>query len=262
MIGADGGEVAVQRYVEVGGVRTWYDERGTGDPVVLLHGAIVDSRCFDGNLDALAGSFRLYLPERRGHGHTADPGGPLSPQLMAADTIEFLRTVLGGPAALVGYSAGAVVALLAALARPDLVSRLVLISGAFHQDGVLLPPASPADIPQVIYDQHAEVSPHGPGHLTSVIERIVAAAEAGDLALSAAELRAVGCRTLVLTGDDDAVSLEHTLELYRGLPDAELAVVPGATHTLLIEKPQLCTGLVAAFLGGPPVATHMPIRRA
>jgi pimeloyl-ACP methyl ester carboxylesterase len=259
---ADGGEVAVQGYVEVDGVRTWYEERGTGEPVVLLHGAIVDSRCFAGNLDALAGSFRLYLPERRGHGHTPDPGGPLSPQVMAADTIAFLQTVVGGPATLVGYSAGAVVALLTALARPDLVSRLVLISGAFHQSGWLLPPASPADIPQIIYDQHAEVSPDGPGHLTSVIERIAASAEAGDLALTAAELTAVACRTLVLVGDDDAVSLEHTLELYRGLPDAELAVVPGATHTLLIEKPQLSTGLVATFLGGPPAPTHMPIRRA
>ncbi|MET7424012.1 hypothetical protein [Dactylosporangium sp. NPDC005555] len=58
------------------------------------------------------------------------------------------------------------------------------------------------------------------------------------------------------------MSLEHTLELYRGLPAADLAVVPGATRTLLIEKPGLCTGLVAAFLGGPPVPTHMPIRRA
>jgi hypothetical protein len=38
--------------------------------------------------------------------------------------------------------------------------------------------------------------------------------------------------------------------------------VPGATHTLLIEKPRLCTDLVSAFLAGPPVPTHMPIRRA
>ncbi|MGI5241906.1 alpha/beta fold hydrolase [Dactylosporangium sp. CA-139066] len=252
----------MQRYAEINGLRTWYDERGAGEPVVLLHGAIVDSRCFAGNLDALAGSFRLYQPERRGHGHTPDPGGPLSPQVMAADTVAFLEHVVGEPAALVGYSAGAVVALLAALARPDLVSRLVLISGAFHQDGGLLPPASPADIPQVIYDQHAEVSPEGPGHLASVIERIAASAAAGDLALSAAELKAVGCRTLVLVGDDDAVSLEHTLELYRGLPDAELAVVPNASHTLLIEKPRLCADLVATFLGGPAAPTHMPIRRA
>ncbi|WP_327010457.1 alpha/beta hydrolase [Dactylosporangium sp. NBC_01737] len=252
----------MQRYVDVNGVHTWYDERGAGDAVVLLHGAIVDSRCFAGNLDALAGSFRLYLPERRGHGHTHDPGGPLSPQVMAADTVAFLQAVVGGPAALVGYSAGAVVALLTALARPDLVSRLVLISGAFHQAGWLLPPAAPADIPQVIHDQHAEVSPDGPGHLAGVVERIAASARAGDLALTAASLRAVGCRTLVLVGDDDAVSLEHTLQLYRGLPDAELAVVPRATHTLLAEHPRRCTDLVATFLSEPPAPTHMPIRRA
>lgn len=252
----------MQRYVSVNGIRTWYDERGAGEPVVLLHGAIVDSRCFAGNLDALAGSFRLFMPERRGHGHTPDPGGPLSPQHMATDTAAFLETVVGAPAPLVGYSAGAVVALLTALARPDLVSRLVLISGAFHQDGWLLPPAAPADIPQVIHDQHAEVSPDGPGHLTSVIERIAASAEAGDLALTAAALRTVACRTLVLVGDDDAVSLEHTISLFRALPDAELAVVPGASHTLLIEKPELCTTLVATFLSGPAVPTHMPIRRA
>ncbi|MEV4139609.1 alpha/beta hydrolase [Dactylosporangium sp. NPDC049742] len=252
----------VRRYADGDGMRMWHDERGSGEPVVLLHGAIVDSRCFAGNLDALAGSFRLYLPERRGHGHTADPGGSLSPQVMAADMIAFLETVVGGAAALVGYSAGGVVALLTALARPDLVSRLVLISTAFHQDGWVLPPASPADIPQIIYDQHAGVSPDGPGRLASVIARIAESAEAGDLALTAADLGAVGCRTLVLVGDDDAVSLEHTLELYRGLPGAELAVVPHASHTLLIERPQLCTGLVAAFLGGPPAPTHMPIRRA
>jgi pimeloyl-ACP methyl ester carboxylesterase len=174
---------------------------------------------------------------------------------MAEDTVAFLQAVPDTPVALVGYSAGAVVALLTALARPDLVSRLVLISGAFHQDGVLLPPASPADIPQVIHDQHAEVCPSGPGHLTSVIERI-------DLALTAVSLPAIGCRTLVMAGDDDAVSLEHTLQLYRALPDAELAVVPGTTHTLLIEKPRLCTDLVATFLSGPPAPTHMPIRRA
>jgi pimeloyl-ACP methyl ester carboxylesterase len=242
-------------------MQTWHAEHGAGPPVVLLHGAIVDSRSFTDNLCALSGAFRLYLPERRGHGHTPDPGGPLTPQVMAGDTVAFLSTVVGGPAALVGQSAGAVVALLTALARPDLVTRLVLISGAFHQDGWLLPPATPADIPQIIYDQHASVAPAG-SSLASVIDRIAASAHAGDLALAPADLRAVTCPTLVMVGDDDAVSLEHTLALYRALPSAELAVVPGTSHTLLIEKPDLCTDLVKAFLSDPPTPTHMPIRRA
>ena len=98
-------------YVELNGVRTWYHEHGDGDPVVLLHGGLTDSRDFDGNLSALSSRFRVYAPERRGHGHTPDVEGPLSIEAMAGDTIAFLERVVGCPARLVGYSAGAIVAL-------------------------------------------------------------------------------------------------------------------------------------------------------
>lgn len=57
-------------HVELNGVNTWYDQRGDGPPVVLLHGGLTDSRDFAGNLDALAPAFTVYMPERRGHGHT------------------------------------------------------------------------------------------------------------------------------------------------------------------------------------------------
>ena len=69
-------------------------------------------------------------------------------------------------------------------------------------------------------------------------------------------------RTLVVCGDDDGVALEHTLALYRGIPDAELAVVPGTSHVLLVEKPEVLTRLVIDFLTTEPVATIAPIRRA
>ena len=89
----------------------WYDERGEGDPLVLLHGGLTDCRDFTGNLDTLASRFRLLLPERRGHGHTADVAGPITLAVMAQDTIAFLDKLVGEPVRLVGYSAGAAVAL-------------------------------------------------------------------------------------------------------------------------------------------------------
>jgi pimeloyl-ACP methyl ester carboxylesterase len=79
--------------------------------------------------------------------------------------------------------------------------------------------------------------------------------------LDVAELRGVQARTLVVSGDDDVVRLEHTLELYRGIPDAELAVVPGTSHVLILEKPDLVARLVLGFLTTDPVATRIPIRR-
>ena len=82
------------QYIDLNGVHMWYDDRGQGDPLVLLHGGLTDSRDFVGNLDALTGQFRVYLPERRGHGHTADVEGPLTLELMAQDTVAFLETLV------------------------------------------------------------------------------------------------------------------------------------------------------------------------
>ena len=65
-------------YVDVNGIRMWYDERGGGHPLVLLHGGLTDSRDFSANLGLLASGFRLLMPERRGHGHTADVAGPIT----------------------------------------------------------------------------------------------------------------------------------------------------------------------------------------
>ncbi|GAA4529971.1 alpha/beta fold hydrolase [Nonomuraea ferruginea] len=248
-------------YVAVNGVRTWYDERGEGEPLVLLHGGFSDSRDFHGNLGALAGRFRVLLPERRGHGHTADVPGPITVELMAQDTIAFLDEVVGGPVRLVGYSAGATVALWVAVRRPDLVDRLVLISGAFDMEGMIVRPSGEGPLPPPLVEAYAEVSPDGADHLPVVVAKIVRAV-AEDRGLKPADLGAVTCPALVMAADDDIVTLEHTVELYRSLPDGYLTVVPGTSHTLLQEKPDWCTRVVEDFLTTGPQPTWMPLRRS
>ena len=80
--------------------------------------------------------------------------------------------------------------------------------------------------------------------------------------LTAKDLATIPCRTLVMLGDDDEVRLEHGVTLYRALPDAELAVMPGTSHGLLVEKPDLCNTMLVDFLINDPIATFAPIRRA
>ena len=75
------------------------------------------------------------MPERRGHGHTPDVPGPFAADTLADDTAAFIEKMTNGPVRLAGYSAGAVVALRTAVRRPELVERLVLISGAFDPPG-------------------------------------------------------------------------------------------------------------------------------
>lgn len=246
---------------ELPGVSMWYDERGQGDPCVLLHpgGAGIDSRALDPTLDGLARVFHCYTPEQRAHGRTPDTEGPLSYELMAADTIAFIERVVGGPVYLMGCSDGAVVALQVARRRPGLVRRLVFATGVFHHDGwekgVL-----DGEPPEFLRRSYGELSPDGIGHYDVVVAKL-AAMHASEPALSASDLRQIAVRTLIMVADDDEVRFEHAIAMCRAMPDAELAVVPGTSHGLLVEKPGLCNLIMTEFLTKDPVQTFAPIRR-
>jgi pimeloyl-ACP methyl ester carboxylesterase len=81
--------------------------------------------------------------------------------------------------------------------------------------------------------------------------------------LTVEDLAGVQTPTLVLVGDDEPIEMGHTVSLYESLPDSQLAVVPGASHLLLLEKPPLCNELMLAFLAETaPPATIFPVRRA
>jgi pimeloyl-ACP methyl ester carboxylesterase len=248
--------------VELPAVRTWFEERGDGEPCVLLHpgGAGVDARALTATTDALSQVFHAYTPERRAHGRTPDVDGPLSYEAMAQDTIAFIETVIGTPVYLLGYSDGAVVALAVALRRPDLVRRLVLVAGVFHRDG-WAEGVLGGEPPDFLKESYAELSPDGPGHYDAVVAKL-AAMHGHEPRYTPGELGAIACRTLVMAADDDEVRLEHGVEMYRSLADAELAVVPGTSHGLLAEKPGLCHLLITEFLTQDPVPTFAPIRRA
>jgi acetamidase/formamidase len=160
--------------VELGGVRTWYGEQGAGDPLVLLHPGLVDARAFGSNLAVWSARFHTFTPERRGHGHTPDVEGPLTFEQMAQDTVAFIATVVGRPTRLLGVSDGAIVALLTAVRRPDLVTRLVLIAGPAHHDGWLPEAIDPAnEAPEFMHAAYGEVSPDGIDHYRVVLQKMV-----------------------------------------------------------------------------------------
>jgi len=81
--------------------------------------------------------------------------------------------------------------------------------------------------------------------------------------LTVSDLTSVSTPTLVLAGDDDMVRLEHTAALYQALPAGQLAIVPGASHAVPVERPALVAELILGFLRGPvPPQTALPVRRA
>jgi pimeloyl-ACP methyl ester carboxylesterase len=254
-------------YVDIAGLKTWYDTEGEGDPLVLLHGGLVTNETWAAQMPAFAESFRVLAPERRAHGHTPDVEGPLNYRDMAADTIGFLETVVKEPAHVVGWSDGGIIGLMVAAERPDLVRKLVAI-GAIATHGADVPGADgflelEADDPSLAMFRglYAANSPDGPDHFAVVFAKFAEMARTQP-DITDEELARITAPTLVLASDDDIMLLEHTIYIYRAIASSELAIIPGTSHVLVMEKPDLVNRVVLDFLRNDPVATMMPFRRA
>lgn len=252
-------------YVEIDGHPTWVDDRGgPGTPLLLLHGGLSNSDELLNSIGAgLAERFRVVAFDRRGHGFTADTDADFHYAEMATETVRVLEQVVGGPAHLVGWSDGGIVALLVALSRPDLVHKLVVIGANYHFDGVMPVEMDPeSSLSQALGKAYIERSPDGAEHLEVAFSKSFKMFSA-EPTLTTADIAQVAGPVLVVVGDDDFVTLPHTVSLYEALPQGQLAVVPGASHALPVEQPDVLTGLILNFLAAvEPPRTLIPIRRA
>lgn len=252
-------------YIEAGGLRTYYEVHGDGEPVVLLHGGLATVDTWGAQVEALSRHYRVYTPERRGHGRTADVPGPISYAAMAADTVAWLEAMSVPKASLIGWSDGGVVAALVAITRPDLVHKLVIIGQYLSRDGEW--PSSRAELDESAADPetlsmfqqlHAPLSPDGPDHFPVVYEKVMRMwRDEPEIPLS--DIAAIAAPTLIMQGDGDWVRVEHSALLSRTIPDAQLAVVPGTSHVLPMEKPGLVNTLLSDFLADEQVARMFPV---
>lgn len=237
-------------YVDAG-IRTWFEVRGEGEPVVVLHPGGFDSRAMADPAAELAKDYTVFLPDRRGHGRTPDVEGETSFELMGADTAAFLEKVVGGPAHVVGHSDGAVVGLLTAFQRPDLVRSLVFASGVWHHSGWLPGVLDPdPDVREFMRSWHDEVSPDDPAHFPEFADKLDRMHHVSP-SLTIEDLRTIAVPTLVMAGDADEMPPSHLAEMYEAIPTSRLAIVPDAGHAVLLDQPELCMLMIRDFLASP-----------
>jgi pimeloyl-ACP methyl ester carboxylesterase len=251
--------------VMLNGNPTWAQIAQKSAPtVVLLHGGMSSSASMLRSIGpGLAKNYRVAAFDRRGHGRTADTAEPFHFDTMADEAIAFLE-YLGRRAHLVGPSDGANVALLVAMRRPELVRRVVLAGANYHFAGLRpmedFPLAGPA------FDEWAEsyakISPDGVDHARAVVEKTIKLLRT-EPTLTTSDLARIDVPVLVLASDDEPIELAHTCSLYESIPGAELAIIPGTSHSMFKERTKTSVGIIHHFFQSswPPV-TEAPSRRA
>ena len=249
------------QYMEILGHKTWVSVSDNDrEPLLLLHGGRTSTTTMlpVGNL--LDPKYRVSAFDRRGHGRTADSPEPFHYHTMADETIAVLEAI-GGPSHIVGWSDGGNIGLIVAMRRPDLVKRLVVIGSNFHHDGFSGGSVTD-DVRKTLFADYVDCSPDGPDHWGVVGEK-TGTMWGSEPTLEIADLSTISVPVLVLVGDDDMIKLSHTVALYENIAGAQLAVVPGASHAVVLEYPEKVAKIVDDFLTQQlPVVTMMHTRRA
>lgn len=239
-----------------------YEWEDNGEAVVLLHGGLSQTSHWDYVLvPDLEPDFHLFAYDRTGHGYTADQSESFHFKYQVKEAIAYLEDVVKEPAHLIGASDGGVIAISIAIARPELVKSLVLVGANYHYSGAVIhmPFVEPGDEDKAEY---AATSPDAPHTQSEKIKKMLKIWES-EPDIPVADLAKIQCPTLIIAGDDDVISHEHTISMYRAIELSQLAIMPGTSHIAPKEKPALFSALVQQFLTdlNYPV-TKMPIRRA
>ena len=252
------------------GIEIAYEERGSGEPLVLLHGWTGFRQDFEPHFDALSATHRLLVPDMRGHGestHTGDPAD-YTFEALVGDLIAFMDAVAGAPCHLLGHSMGGMVALRAALAEPDALRSLILMDTN---------PAPLAHVNLEALEMAGKVArEQGMEALATILRNLESASPARTAAVRAHEAAAgeaywawraariraidpaaydtfvhamihqtsqidrlpeIAVPTLVMVGSQDVEFLQPSGILAAGIPDAWLLQIPGAAHQPQLEAP-------------------------
>lgn len=252
------------KYLDVLGYPLWsFEWANNGEVVLLLHGGLSDTDSFAEVMIApLENSFHLFAYDRAGHGRSADQPGSFYFDFQRDEAIAFISEVITEPVHLIGYSDGANIALMVAIARPELVKSIVSIAANYNADGIVeLPVFDPAGISDEYRAEYAELSPDAPETLDLKIAKMHEIWKV-EPNIDITDIAQINVPVLVMAGDDDVVKHSHSIELYEALPLGQLGIVPGTSHGLVKEKPAIVTALIQGFLSDQsyPV-TRQPIRR-
>ncbi|HUV24553.1 MAG TPA: alpha/beta hydrolase [Methanomassiliicoccales archaeon] len=245
-------------FAGINGANIYYEEHGEGEPLILLHGAWSSVESFLNQAGEFCAHYRIIIPERRGHGRSADTPGPYSYAQGAEDMLSLIHELGIERAHLLGWSAGAIIGLMMAMKNPGLFSSFIPISGTFHRNGYherflrWFESSTPKSLGKVMVEIYRRNSPDGADHFPEFFEKIKAQA-ATHPDYTKEDLRRLRVPTLIIAADRDIIKLDHFVDYFNNVPEGELSIVPGTTHMLPVEKPELLNMQVHEFIQGNPI---------
>lgn len=216
-------------------------ERGAGTPLVLLHGNGEDHGYFIHQIEYFSRSHRVLALDTRGHGASPRGTAPFTIRQFAVDLAAFFSELELEPAAVLGFSDGANIALQFTLDHPELVRALILNGGNLDPRGVKRGTQLPIEAGYRIarlFSKRSEEARRRAELLGLMVN---------EPNLAPADLAGIRVPTLVVAGTRDMIRESHTRTISASIPAAQLRILPG-NHFVANQNPDVFNETVAEFL--------------
>lgn len=218
-----------------------YIEKGSGEPLILLHGNGQNYTYFSNQFDVFAERFHVYALDTRGHGQTPRGVMPFTMRGFAEDLLNFMDEHGLAKAHILGFSDGGNIALLFAIRHPERVDRLIVDGADLDTSGVKLGFQLPIELGYRMAKLFGGKSPEAAAH----IEMLNLMVNEPNIPLG--ELRRIKAKTLVLAGTNDIIKDRHTRLIAANIPGAELTSIEG-DHFIAKKNPAVFNKRVLDFL--------------
>ncbi len=239
--------------VQIGDIDMYYEEYGTGKPLLLLHGFGGGVQNWYPFIDKLSEHYRLIVVDLRGHGHSTNPGNKFTHREAANDVFLLLEKLGIDHFSAMGMSTGGMTLLHMATSQPERIDSLVLVSATSHfpdQARAIMRRASFETMPQEVREMYRECAKRGDEQIRQLITQFNALHENyDDMNFTAQSLSAITARTLIVHGDrDNFFPVEIAVSIYRSIPDAALWIIPNGDHVPIYDSRVPFTSTTLQFL--------------
>jgi pimeloyl-ACP methyl ester carboxylesterase len=215
------------KYYDIRGFKMYAEVYGQGQPLLFIHGNGGSINNFTKQIPYFSKNYKVIIADSRAQGRSADTGDSLTYEMMADDYAALLDAMKIDSAYVVGWSDGGINGLLMAIRHPEKVKKLAITGANLRPDTTT--------VPQVIWDMVTpsynllkgkpnknEMEKGGYKLLKLLIE---------NPHIPLTDLQKITCPSLVIGGDHDVIKEEHTMEIFKNIPNAYLWILPNSGHS-------------------------------
>lgn len=229
------------------GVTFYYETYGEGEPLLLVHGNGGSIGGFAAQIDAFKGKYKVIAMDSREQGRSGSSDKPITYEQMADDLAALLDHLKIASADVVGWSDGGIEGLLLAMRHPAKVKKLVAMAANLNPSLDAIYPETEAMAKAITdaFPVDQKNTPEGK-RILKVTGLLLSQPHIDPKALNK-----ITAPTLIISGDQDVIRLEHTVQIYNNIPNANLAVLPNNTHMVPYDDPELFNATIQRFLDKP-----------